>query len=207
MNKRDKQIINHLHQFRVMSRDDIIDLHFSHLKNPITNANTVLKRLVRDKQIEASRSYNPYVYFPAESTMKKNSTKIPHFLAIVGVYKQLKEHIEPQKFVVEPKFQKGLAEPDVLTIIKGKPFFIELQRNVYSQKVMDKKMKRYEDLYYSGELDSKPFIIMISDTRYEINSDMLTVFQVESIHEFMNNVKQREQTGIKKASDVKVKIG
>lgn len=81
-----------------MSRDDIIDLYFSHLKNPITNANTVLKQLVRDERISVSRSFSPFVYFPYNSTIKKNSTKIPHFLKIVGVYKQIKHYDEPSMF-------------------------------------------------------------------------------------------------------------
>src|SRR5699024_10848265 len=100
MSKRDKQIIADLERFRCMSRDDIIDLYFSHLKNPITNANTVLKRLVRDEQIEVSRSFSPYVYFPYNSIMKKDSTKIPHFLKIVDVYKQIKQHGKHEIFEV-----------------------------------------------------------------------------------------------------------
>lgn len=196
MKSRDLQIVKDLERFRVMSRDDITDLYFSHLKNPITNANTALKRLVRDKQIDVSTSYRPYVYFPAGSTMKRNSTKIPHFLEIVDVYKQIKSYDNPKIFTVEPKYKKGLAEPDVFAIFKGSPFFIEIQRNVYSQEVMNKKIQRYEALFHSGELLSEPwqkeekvfpFIIMITDTRYEIESDVLKVFQVPSINHFMQN--------------------
>lgn len=206
MSRRDLQIISDLERFRVLSRNDIIDLYFSHLKNPITGANTVLKRLVRDKQIDVSKDFSPYVYFPPQSNIKKNSTKIPHFLKIVDTYKQLKQYIDIQKFVVEPKFKKGLAEPDILTMIKDTPFFIEIQRNQYSQRVMDKKIKRYESLYYGvpkiGETSKFPFIIMITDNKYEIKSDLLTVFQVQSIHEFMNNI-----THQKEKKDIKVKIG
>lgn len=206
MNKRDQLIINDLIRFRVMSRDDITDLYFNHLKNPITSTNTVLKRLIRDKQIEVSKSFSPYVYFPAASTMKRNSTKIPHFLKIVDVYKQLKRYTTPHTFIVEPKYKKGLAEPDVLTTIKGAPFFIEIQRNVYSQSVMDKKIKRYESLSYSDEFKQFPFIIMISDTRYEINSDNVTVFQVSSIHEFMSNVNKKKVVN-KPVKEIKYKLG
>lgn len=198
MRERDMSILNDLERFRVMSRDDIVDLYFSNLKNPVTNANTVLKRLVRDGQIEVSKSFRPYVYFPAGSSMKKNSTKIPHFLKIVEIYKQITEYAMPRMFVVEPKYKKGLAEPDVFTIFKGSPFFIEIQRNVYSQKVMDKKIQRYEALFHSGELIGEswqhaenkvfPFIIMISDTRYEIDSDVIRVFQTPSIHDFMEQM-------------------
>lgn len=69
-------------------------------------------------------------------------------------------------------------------------------------------MKRYEALYYSNEFDENnfPFIIMISDIKYEINSDVLTVFQVSSIHEFMQRA-----TGtfnkVKHNKGIKIKIG
>jgi len=220
MSKRDKQIIADLERFRCMSRNDIIDLYFSHLKNPVTNANTVLKRLVRDKQIEVSRSFSPFVYFPAGSIVKRNSTKIPHFLKIVEVHKPIKHYYTPHDFIVEPKFDKGLAEPDALTVIKGTPFFIEVQRNLYSQKVMDQKIKRYEALKYSDEFNEAkfPFVIMVTDSRYEINSDAITVFQVASIDEFMNNLKGSigeqhkknyfaSKQEVNKQSGIKFKIG
>lgn len=44
MRKRDLTILNNLQRFRCMTRDDIIALHFNDLKNPVTCANTVLKR-------------------------------------------------------------------------------------------------------------------------------------------------------------------
>ncbi|WP_010094449.1 replication-relaxation family protein [Ornithinibacillus scapharcae] len=197
MMKRDLAIIKDLERFRVMSRNDIADIHFGHLKNPITNANIVLKRLARDGQIEVGTDFRPYVYFPHGSKMKRNSTKIPHYLELVNVYKQLKKYAEPKVFTVEVRYEKGLCEPDIFTIFKGTPFYIELQRNTYSQAVMDKKIKRYESLYYSGTIEKEPwqkarkvfpYIIMISDTRYEIKSDVLRVFQVPSIHDFMRSV-------------------
>lgn len=206
MNKRDMKIIKDLERFRVMGRDDIADLYFSHLKNPINSANTVLKRLVRDNQIQASKSFNPFVYFPIQSTMKKNSTKIPHFLKLIDVYKQLKKYSSPQIFQIEPKFKKGLAEPDIFTVIKNTPFFIEVQRNVYSQNVMDKKIKRYEALYYSDEFKQFPFIIMISETKYVVDSDVLTIFQVKDIYEFMKNINGKKSVK-QKPKEIKMKIG
>lgn len=205
MNKRDLQIKRDLERFRVMGRNDIADLYFSNLKDPVKSANTVLKRLVRDNQIEVSKSFSPYVYFPYGSTMKRNSTKIPHFLKIVEVYKQLKQYTRIDSFIVEPKYKKGLAEPDIYTTIKGKSFFIEIQRNLYSRKVMDQKIKKYEALKHLNQFSKFPFIIMISDSRYEINSDVLTVFQVASIYEFMDNIKRNvTRESIK---DIRIKIG
>lgn len=207
MNKRDLQIINDLERFRVMSRNDIIDLYFSHLKNPVNSANTVLKRLVRDGQIKVSKLFNPYVYLPIQSIVKLNSTKIPHFLKIVEVYKQIRKYANPALVQVEPKFKKGLVEPDVFTIIKGTPFFIEIQRNIYSQKVMNDKIKRYEALYYSNEYKNFPFIIMVSDIKYKIDSNVLNVFQVRSIDEFMENAGKVKNKTIKNKGEIKVKIG
>lgn len=208
MNKRDLQIIRDLERFRVMSRNDIIDLYFSHLKNPVNSANTVLKRLVRDGQIKVSKLFNPYVYFPIQSTIKLNSTKIPHFLKIVEVYKQIRKYANPARMQVEPKLgDKGTIEPDIFTTIKGAPFFIEIQRNIYSQKVMNDKIKRYEALYYSNEYKNFPFIIMVSDIKYEIDSDVLNVFQVRSIDEFMENVFRKEKKCHQKTDDIKIKIG
>lgn len=207
MRKRDLRIITDLERFRVLSRDDIVDMYFSHLKNPVTGANIVLKRLVRDRQIEVTKEYSPYCYFPYKSPMKRNSTKIPHFLGVVDIYKQLKQYARIDKFEVEPKFSKGLAEPDAYTRIKGKPFFIELQRNIYSQKVMDEKIKRYEALALSdGFVDQTfLFVIMITDIDYKINTNDITVFQVRSIHDFMNKLGKKsikEQT-----RKIKMKIG
>ncbi|WP_010093950.1 replication-relaxation family protein [Ornithinibacillus scapharcae] len=182
MKKRDLNIIKDLERFRVMSRNQIVELYFSHLKSPISNANAVLKRLVRDGQIEFSNHHSPYVYFPAGSNMKKNSTKIPHYLTLVDIYVKLR----PKTFELEPKFKKGLAEPDIFTIIKGTPFFIEVQRNVYSQKVMNEKIKRYEALYF--EIDRLPYILMITDKKYEINSEIVKVLQVNNFDEFLRKI-------------------
>ncbi len=182
MKKRDLSIIKDLERFRVMSRDNIAELYFNHLNHPHNSANNVLKRLVRDGQIEVSHYHTPDVYFPAGSNMKKNSTKIPHYLTLVDIYVKLR----PKVFELEPKFKKGLAEPDIYTIIKGKPFFIEVQRNVYAQKVMNDKIKRYEALFF--ELDKIPYILMITEKKYEINSDIMKVIQVNSFDEFLSKI-------------------
>ena len=73
---------------------------------------------------------------------------------------------------------------------------------------MDKKIKLYEDLYYSDEFEHGkfPFVIMISDTRYEINSDEVTVFQVTSINEFMNNISKKERK-VSQPKGIKIKVG
>ncbi|MEX0415981.1 replication-relaxation family protein [Bacillus sp. C30] len=198
MKSRDKAILKDLRRFRCLSRDDIIDLHFKELKKAVTCCNAVMKRLRRDGSVDANVSHQPYIYFPQPSTIRKTSQKIPHFLAIVDVYKQLIQYENPKLFKVEPKYGKEYMEPDVFTIWRKSPFFIEVQRSVYSHKMMQEKMNRYESYFHSLKWQEEswqpqnskffPSILMISDKHYEINTPNLRIFQAKSIHDFMNQM-------------------
>lgn len=75
MKSRDIGILNDLKQFRCMSRDDIIYLHFQGLKNAITCCNTVMKRLRRDGYVDANVLQHPYIYVPQPSSIKKRVKK------------------------------------------------------------------------------------------------------------------------------------
>ncbi|PLR79697.1 hypothetical protein CVD25_06515 [Bacillus canaveralius] len=195
MRKRDINILADLQRFRCMTRDDIIELHFSNLKQPVTSCNTVLKRLRRDGHIEVSRDRQPYIYFPSPATIKKDSTKIPHFLQIVKFYKSLKKYEDPKVFSVEPKYGKSYMEPDAFMIWKRAPFFVEIQRSVYSTRVMAEKVKRYEEYFFSDEWKAEawqpankkvfPTVIMITDTRYKIQSDHVRFIQVPDIDQLV----------------------
>ncbi|WP_371017368.1 replication-relaxation family protein [Pseudalkalibacillus sp. JSM 102089] len=201
MNKRDSAILNDLQRHRVMSRDDIVSLHFNNLKDPIKACNNVLKRMRRDGYIEAKLDHQPYLYFLSPSPIKKDSQKIPHFLAIVDFYKQASKLRKPKQFIVEPKYGKGYMEPDVFMNWNDSPFFVEIQRTLYSEKVMNEKINRYENYYRSGlwkeeswqPKDKKvfPFIILISDTRYSIDSN-LKVFQAPSLNDFISTLHDRK---------------
>lgn len=152
MNTRDKAILDDLRRFRCLTRDDIAELHFSHTKHPVTHTNAVLKRLRRDGLVKCSTERIKYVYFPGESKMKPDSQKMNHFLAIAQFYRDIRAHEEPRIFDVEPKpGAQGFAEPDIFTIWKGMAFFVEVQRTVYTDKVMQLKLDRYESYYNSGE--------------------------------------------------------
>jgi hypothetical protein len=198
MRKRDLAILNDLTRFRCMTRDDIIDLHFSQLKNPVTCANTVLKRLRRDGYIEANMQHQPYLYFISPSPIKKDSAKIPHFLKIVEFYKHIRKLEEPKTFIVEPKYAKGYMEPDIFMIWKRAPFFVEIQRSAYSEKVMNDKVHRYEAYYMSNEWKEEPWqpkdrkifprVLIVTDTRYKIQSENIKFFQVQNIDDFINAV-------------------
>lgn len=196
MRKRDLAILKDLQRFRVLSRDDIIDLHFSHLKQPITSCNAVLKRLRRDGYIEVCTNMQPYLYFLSPAPIKKDSMKIPHFLKIVQFYKNLLEFQDPKSFIVEPKYGKGFMEPDAFMIWKGGAFFVEIQRSVYSEKVMDEKINRYEVYFMSNEWQQEswqptnkkvfPTVLMITDTRYKIESSNIKFYQVPNVSELVN---------------------
>ncbi|RBW69477.1 replication-relaxation family protein [Bacillus taeanensis] len=216
MRKRDKAILDDLQRFRVMSRDDIAAIHFTNVKNPVTACNIVLKRLRRDGYVEANTSQQPYNYFLSPNPMKKNSQKIPHFLAIVDAYRQLCKHNKPEQFIVEPKYGKDYMEPDAFMIFNDSPFFVEIQRNVYSKKVMKEKIQRYEAYYYSNQWQSEawqtvdnkvfPYVLMLTDTRYAIESDEIEVFQVKNIDELMLTVNNNENESKERVNETKVNI-
>lgn len=192
MNKRDTAIINDLYRFRVLSRDQIIGLHFSHLKKPVSTCNLVLKRLQDRNYIKAFKSFQPFVYAPVESKIKESSQKILHFLAIADTFIEMKKYNEPTHVLVEPKFaEKGAIEPDLFCIFKKTPFFIEIQRNVYSDKVINEKIGRYETFYHSEvwkefewqRKDKKvfPIILFITNTRYNIETSVLRIVQAPNV--------------------------
>ncbi|HHK5536255.1 TPA: replication-relaxation family protein [Bacillus mobilis] len=198
MKSRDKAILKDLRRFRCLSRDDIIDLHFQGLKKAVTSCNTVMKRLRRDGSVDVNVSQQPYIYFPQPSTIRKTSQKMPHFLAIVNVYKQLLQYEKPKMFKVEPKYGKGYMEPDIFTIWRQSPFFIEVQNSIYSKKVMQEKLHRYEFYFHSLEWQQEPWqpkkskyfpsLLVITDSQYEIFSPNFRIFQAKSIHDFMNQM-------------------
>lgn len=155
MNKRDLDIVADIQRFRVMSRDLIAALHFKNVKNPITAANYVLKRLYRDRQISRSTERRQYLYFPADKSIKKDSTKIPHFLAVCEFYVELCKVEKPKVFNVEPRFEKSFPEPDAFFIWRGAPFYLELQRTKYSSKQFLEKVQRYDHYYLSKEFEKE----------------------------------------------------
>ncbi|NKW96615.1 replication-relaxation family protein [Bacillus toyonensis] len=198
MRSRDKVILSDLKRFRCMSRDDIVDLHFQGLKNAVTCCNTVMKRLRRDGHVDANISQQPYIYFPQPSTLRKTSQKIPHFLGIVDVYKQLIHYEKPKLFKVEPKYGKEFMEPDAFSIWRRSPFFIEVQKSVYSKKIMQDKINRYELYFHSQEWYNEswqpkgskffPSILIITHKQYDIYSPNLRIFQASSISNFMDSL-------------------
>jgi hypothetical protein len=201
LSMRDKAIIRDINRFRVMDRDSIAELYFADKKRPINSANAVLKRLVTEGHIRRSTAWGtPYLYLSAESSVKTNSAKIPHYLEILRAYKEICAFGKPEIFTVEPKYAKGLAEPDAFFIWRKTPFFLECQRTFYSQKQIDAKFKRYKALYDSGVIfnetwqpaDRKvfPYILVLSESRWSINGDFpFKVVQAQSFWQFVESLK------------------
>lgn len=188
MNARDKAILDDLKRFRTLDRDQIIAIHFSTTKQPVTNCNRVLQRLSLKRLIRADKSLRPYRYYLTDSKIKMDSQKSNHFSSIADVYIDLLKVDKPSFFEVEPKFgEKGTVEPDIFAIWRGTPFLIEVQRSVYTKKVMDAKVKRYESFYESKEwkqyTDKFPIILIITEHKYQITSS-LTIRQSRSFSEF-----------------------
>lgn len=195
MNKRDKCIIDDIQKFRVLSRDQIIELYFSNLSNPVSACNLVLKRLQDRNYIKACKDFRPYLYVPSESKMKANSQKVFHFLEIANTYIEMKKYDSNLSHVqVEPKYKKGMVEPDLFCIFQNTPFFVEIQLSIYNEKIMNEKIQRYEQFFHSNvwrdftwqqkEKEVFPIIIIITNTHYDIESD-LKILQYPSIEELM----------------------
>ena len=189
MINRDKQILHDLERFRVLDRDLIAALHFSHTKNPITHTNSVMKRLRRDKYVTASTERRKYLYFPADKHIKKDSQKINHFLEIANFYKEIRKIDEPKAFIVEPKYGKGMMEPDIFMIFRNAPVFVEIQRTRYTEKQIKDKLLKYQAYYVSGAWEKEswqpenkkvlPHIWILSTDgyKYEIPMTPFRVFQ------------------------------
>jgi len=196
--QRDKAIIEDLERFRCMTRDDVAELHFAGVKQPIKEANSVLLRLRREGLIGVSKERRMYIYFPVPG-IKKDSTKLGHFLSIVDFYKQLRRIEQPRTYEVEPKLGgKGMPEPDAFTIWKGAPWYIEIQRSVYSEKQWAEKMNRYEQYYLSGEWEKAewqpadrkvfPYVWIIGGQHHSVQTSF-RLFQ-SSVEEMLSRLKK-----------------
>ena len=202
MNARDKEIYDDIIRFRVLSRDIIADLHFSNVKNQVTASNYVLKRLRRDGYITCALDRKPYLYFPAENHIKKDSTKIPHFLKIAEFYRDICKIEKPKKFVVEPRYGINNVAPDVFMIWKGMPWHVEIQRTVYSPKQMGEKLEKYDrhflgetwktEAWQPAERKIYPYLWIIGEGSYNIGIRSYKVFQntIEEMLELMNKQRQ-----------------
>ncbi|RFB19579.1 hypothetical protein DZB87_28600 [Bacillus sp. ALD] len=202
LSQRDKDIITFINQFRAVDRNSLVELFFKQLKSPVNACNSVMVRLYRLGVIERTQQYSPTVYLPVDAKIKKNSQKILHFLSILDVYKQMCMYSTPKQVIVEdkPTGRKGGIEPDLFCIFKGSPFWIEIQRNQYSEQKMQAKINLYEEFFFSDEWQTShwqpedrpalfPSVILITPVRYAVSSDYIRIIQVANIHELMEKYK------------------
>ncbi|MGI8382849.1 hypothetical protein ACR0S4_30320 [Priestia megaterium] len=202
LSQRDKDIIGFINQFRAVDRDSLVELFFKQLKSPVNACNSVIVRLYRLGLIERTQQYSPTVYLPVGAKIKKNSQKILHFLSILDVYKQMCSYSMPKSVIVEdkPTGRKGGIEPDLFCIFKGSPFWMEIQRNQYSEQKMQEKARLYEEFFFSDEWKALhwqpedraaifPSVTLITPVRYAVNSDHIKIIQVTSIYKLMEKYK------------------
>ncbi|MGN7233364.1 hypothetical protein ACTHQ0_26675 [Priestia megaterium] len=224
LSQRDKDIIAFINQFRAVDRDSLVDLFFKQLKSPVNTCNSVMVRLYRLGLIERTQQYSPTVYLPVDAKIKKSSQKILHFLSILDVYKQMRSYSIPKQVIVEdkPTGRKGGIEPDLFCIFKGSPFWVEIQRNQYSEQKMQAKINLYEEFFFLDEWKALqwqpedraaifPSVILITPVRYAVSSEHIRIIQVASIHELMEKYRssakqQRDAKPIKSASSGWIKI-
>jgi Replication-relaxation len=201
MNNRDKDIVEGLQKFRILNRDQIVAMYFKKIKDNISSCNKVMKRLERDGLVKTYKDTRPFSYYPCESTIKRESTKVPHFRAIVDFYIELCKLGKPTVFEVEYKVgDKGSIEPDIYMVWNRASFFVEIQRDHYTKKRMDAKFMRYME-YYRGDtwresMKQFPIIWIVSETKYrDLNWDPLRVYQSATVQELVaqqRNAKKKE---------------
>ncbi len=135
--------------------------------------------------------------------LKRTLKKYYISFQFLDVYKQMCTYSVPKHVIVEdkPTGRKGGIEPDLFCIFKGSPFWIEIQRNQYSEQKMQAKINLYEEFFFSDEWKALhwqpedrsaifPSIILITPVRYAVSSDHIRIIQVASIHELMEKYKE-----------------
>ncbi|WP_096436458.1 replication-relaxation family protein [Alteribacter populi] len=205
MNKRYKTIIDEVTKFRCLSRDQISELYFGHCRKPHTNANTALKRLRDRRYLTVAPFRQPYVYMINPAPIKRDSNKIDHYLAIADVYIALKKAGKVREFTVEPRYDDVEVRPDIFTVYQGMPLFIEVQKSVYSDRVMAKKFERYQAYYDSEDwrkLDWQPkgnpvfpYVLLFSTQKYRVETEGFKVRQYTDVSEFLRSLTVRVNVG------------
>lgn len=166
MTDRDRQIINLLKKFRIMSRDQIAQLICPEVANPTATVNRILKRLSRDLHItQIPRPKDQcYWYMPNPTIIHPESQNCRHFLGIVDLYISLGK---PEVFYVEPVCSSDYR-PDVYCRVEH-PLVIEYQRSKITIKSMQEKINNFAKAYTRGEHDAKTLWIM-SDITYNVKT-------------------------------------
>lgn len=166
LRERDKEIVHALETFRVMERQDIEALFFSHLKSPTTQCNRVMLRLKERGYVVCDQQglNQQYLYHPSPRKITQRSKKLNHYLGILRAFISLKEilldYIDQKNFTVEPRFthiDKEYPQPDALFTFSGKTFFLEYQIQNYNTRLINQKMKKYVKMSQNYTLINEQF--------------------------------------------------
>lgn len=101
-------------------------------------------------------------------------------------------------------------------IWKRGPFFVEIQRSVYSERVMAEKVQRYESYFLSNEWQQEPWqpahkkvfptVILLTDTRYKIDSPNIRFIQVQNLEQLVSMFQPKPEKVISSSSNLKLKM-
>jgi hypothetical protein len=219
MNKKYQAIIEAVERFRALSRLHIEKMFFSYTKNSKNNCNTVLKKLVDRGYLSVNKSYSPYVYFLADTKIKKQGQKISQYLNIADTFLSMQKFGSLSYFDVEPRFKLGGVEvrPDLYCRWKGNIWAVECQNSRFSTKQIEDKIKQYEKLFISGQYKELPFqtdkkvmplvLIIGEGVPYSVQSNHIRILQVKSINELMERSKVTQPNRSEGCEGVKIKIG
>jgi len=211
MRQRDRDILNSLSKFKVLSSNQIAALHFSTNSNPMVNCNRVLKRLRKEGYISANteRPFQPYLYFLNPSPIKKNSQKIDHFLMIAQTYIDMKSYDDVPMFEVEKKLEHATFIPDGYANWLDREWFIECQNSLFSTKQLYDKLNKYVQFYNQGILDPFPNVLIIGKINLNLKKEdyPFLVRQKQSIHDLKSSITNyRKRTDIVVSSNSSLKI-
>lgn len=140
--ERDNRILEHLYNFRVLTREQIERMVFQNNSLPTTVANRVLLRLKHESlvtQIPQPKD-KPYRYMPKPTIIPESSGRQLHFLAIADIYLKL---FQPLIFVVEPDLDCNYCPDAYVETDKGQKALIECQRTRISNPKMQEKIDKF----------------------------------------------------------------
>lgn len=171
-----KDILKHFETFPASSRDQLLRLFYGGDKKKIPTLNEKLLKLRDRGLIDVNKEIKPYVYFSVPLRVKKRSNKLDHHLAIVNFWIKMIESGKPPAILgYEYNFGENMARPDLIITWGNKPYFVEIQRTIISQKRMEKKIKLYEEVYIEKKYKQfgDDFVVwLISPVQYDIKTKL-----------------------------------
>jgi hypothetical protein len=163
MRKRDFEILKSLEKFKCLTTSQIAALHFSNNANPKITANRVLKRLRLNQVITANtdRAFQEYIYFPSNSTIKKDSQKLDHYLLMNQTIIDMLIYSSIQEYHFETTIPDADFIPDIY--VKGwlsNDWFIECQNSLYTTKQLYSKLDKYKKFHEKGYWNNERVMII-----------------------------------------------